>query len=174
MISSVETLSRSGCRTSSDGGSVAVPASWAAMRPGSRVRARIGPLSRIRSPSRDNDSPYLLVGQRPAGQLRQAQHVLDEPAVHFGDAVGRQPVAHVARARRAVDEHLLRPAEQAGRYARVDAVHDRDVTLLVRLEDRRRVHPGTGLEDVAAHGRVVRWYREAEHTGGVLAVSPER
>src|SRR5690349_2873789 len=103
MISSVETLSSSGCRTSAAGGSVAVPVSWAAMRPGSSVRARIGPRSRIPS-SPDNGSPYLVVGQRPAGRLRQAQHVLDEPAVHFADAVDLQPVAHIARPRRAVDE----------------------------------------------------------------------
>src|SRR5690349_4913798 len=103
MISSVETLSSNGCRTRTSGGG-AVRSSWAVMRPGSAVRTRIPPSSRIRSPSRDNDSPYLVVGQWPAGLLRDTQDTVHEVTVDTTvDAIHRKPVPHVARARRAVD-----------------------------------------------------------------------
>src|SRR6187551_1174019 len=99
MISSVETLSSNGCRTSASGDAVTVRSSWAAIRPGSSVRTRTGPRSRTGSASRDNDPPYLVVGQRPAGPLRLAQHVLHQAAVGGGavDAVDGEPVPDVAR-----------------------------------------------------------------------------
>src|SRR5262245_35008699 len=173
MISSVETLSSNGSRTSAAGGAVAVRSSWAASSPASAVRTSSPPCNRTVSPVRGNDPPYLFVGQRPARQLRRAQHVLYHGLAGLA-AVDGEPVTHVARARGRVDEDLLFPAEQARRYPGIHAVLGERVALLVRLEDRRRVYPRTGLEDVAPHRRIVLSDRDAEHPRGAPAVLAQR
>jgi hypothetical protein len=105
---------------------------------------------------------YLFVGQRPARLFRGVQHVPYQRLTWFA-AVDGEPVPHVARARGRIDDDLLIPAEQARRYPGVHAVLGERVALLVRLEDRRRVHPRTGLEDVAPHRRIVPWDGDAEY-----------
>src|SRR5690349_10627794 len=135
MISSVETLSSSGSRRSADGGTVAVRSSCAASSPASSVRTRSPPCNRTVSLVRGNDPPDLFVGQRSARLFRGVQHVLYQRLAWFA-AVDGEPVPHVARARRGVDDDLLIPAEQARRYPGVHAVLGERVALLVRLEDR--------------------------------------